>query len=219
MSLVSLHAEVQGYRDQASELASEFSRVHAEVAEDPNLTPNGRRERLEPLHYEVSAQMRALHDREKAAVRTEKENIERRVFGLSPSASTDPAKIVSFRDAQARARELEDSDAATELYESAVRSGDDILAAAVLEKALIRGWSAIKDDYLERHTTTGNDLEDLEALARFTNNSLAATAQYMPPRLNLPHSAGFPDTQLHKAAKPTPVPSVVDQMRNAGLFR
>ncbi|MHC9292501.1 hypothetical protein ACRCUN_08520 [Mycobacterium sp. LTG2003] len=212
MSLEALHAEVEGYRNEAGQLAEEFSRVHAEVADDPNLTPVGKRERLEPLHHQVTEQMSALQAREKAAVKAEKEKLERRIFGLSPSASSDPAKVVSFRDAQARARELEDSDDAAELYESAKRSGDNILAAAVLEKALIRGWSSIKEDYLERNTTTRGDLDDLAALARYSNNGLAITAQYMPPSLNLPFSAGFPNTQQHKRGAPQGAPSLGDVM-------
>lgn len=191
MSLSELHAEVEGYRAEAGRLAEEFEQVHAEVADDPNLTPTGKRERLEPLHREVTEQISALHAREKAAVKSAKEKLERRVFGLSASASNDPALVVSFRDAQSRARELEDSDDAQEIYQSALRSGDNILATAVLEKALVRGWSSIKDDFLERNRGTRADLDDLEALAKYGNNGLMNLAHYMPPSLNLPHSAGF----------------------------
>ena len=212
MSLEALQAEVEGYRTEAGELAEEFSRVHAEVADDPNLTVVGKRERLEPLHHQVTEQMSALRAREKAAVKTEKEKLERRVFGLSPSASSDPAKVVSFRDAQARARELEDSDEAAELYESAKRSGDNILAAAVVEKALVRGWSSIKEDYLERNTTARDDLDDLAALAKYANNGLFNVAHYMPPSLNLPFAAGFPDTQMHRHGSPQRVPALGDVM-------
>lgn len=191
MSLSELHAEVEGYRAEAGQLTEEFTRVHAEVADDPNLTPVGKRERLEPLHREVTEQISALRAREKAAVKSAKEQLERRVFGLSPSAANDPARVVSFRDAQSRARQLEDSDEAAELYQSALRSGDNILATAVLEKALVRGWSSIKEDFLERNTAARGDLDDLAALAKYEDNSFLNLTHYMPPSLNLPHSAGF----------------------------
>jgi len=203
VSLEELHAEVAGYRAEAGRIAEEFTQTHVRVANDPNLTTTGRREQLEPLHQQITEQISALHTREKAAVKAAKEKIERRVFGLSPSASSDPAKVVSFRDAQARARDLEDSRDAAELYESAKRSGDNILAAAVLEKALIRGWSTIKDDYLERNTTTREDLEDLAALAKYTNNSLLNLMHYAPPSLDLPWPSGFPDVPaLHSRNEP-----------------
>lgn len=218
MSLEALRAEVEGFRTEAGHLAEEFSQVHAKVVDDSNLTAVGKREHLEPLHTEVVEQMSALHAREKAAVKTEKEKLERRVFGLSPSASSDPRKVESYRAAQDRARKLEDSDDAAELYESAKRSDDNILAAAVLEKALIRGWPAIKEDYLERNTTARDDLDDLAALAKYSDNSLFNTAHYMPPSLNLPHSAGFPDTRLHKHGTPQGAPSLGDFMaRQLGL--
>lgn len=193
MSLETLQTEVEGYRAEAGQLAEESSRVHAEVEADAGLTVAGRREKLEPLHRDVTEQISALHAREKAAVKSAKEKLERRVFGLSPSASSDPAKIGSFRDAQARARQLEDSDDAADLYESAKRSGDNILAAAVLERALVRGWPKIKDDYLESHATTRGDLDDLAALAQYSNNGFANIIHYMPPSLNLPYPSGMPE--------------------------
>lgn len=204
MSLVELQATVEGYRAEAGQLADEFTRVHAQVKDDPNLTPTGKRERLEPLHAELTEQMSALRAREKSAIKAEKEKLERRVFGLSPSASNDPAKVVSYRDAQARVRELEDGDDAAELYESAKRSGDNILATAVLERALVRGWSSIKDDFLERNTAARRDLDDLAALAKYGENSLFNVGYYMPPSLDIPHSAGMPSVQppLHSRNEP-----------------
>lgn len=201
-ALPDLQAEIEGYRTEAGELAENFTQYHAQVEADPNLSLTGKREQLEPRHAEVTEQITALRNREKSAVKQAKENLERRVFGLSPSASSDPAKVVSFRDAQARAREMEDSDEAEEIYNSALRSGDNILAAAILEKALVRGWSKIKADYLERHTTTRNDLDDLESLAKYQNNSLLNVGHYMPPSLNIPRPAGFQNIGGHTAASP-----------------
>lgn len=192
MSLETLHTEVQGYRDHAGQLAEDFNRTHAQVESDPNLTATGKREHLEPLHREVAEQMRALCAREKAAVKAEKERLERRVFGLSPSSSGNPASIVSYRDAQSRTRQLDDPDEAADLYESAKRSGDNILATAVLERALVRGWPAIKEDFLERNTAARADLDDLAALAKYSDNSLFNVAHYMPPTLNLPFPSGMP---------------------------
>ncbi|WP_051365090.1 hypothetical protein [Rhodococcus sp. JG-3] len=206
MSIEELHGEVAAIRTQAGELADDFARTHAEVADDPNLTLAGKHDHLEPLHREVAEKMAALHKQEKAAVRGHKEQLERRLFGLSPSGSSDPAKLVSYRDAASRARELNDRDDAAELYESAKRSGDTILAAAVMERAMVRGWSTVTNDYLERHPTARQDLDDLTALARYSDNPLAVTAQYMPPTLNLPHSAGFPKVGGQTAAK-TPTES------------
>lgn len=212
MSLTDLQTEVEGYRAEAAQLANEYAQRQAEVADNPNFTPAGKREHLEPYHYEVVSQINELREREKRAVQTAKEKIERRVFGLAPSASNDPARIVSFRDATARARQLEDANEAEEIYQSALRSGDQVLATAVLERALVRGWPSIKRDFLSRNAGTQSDLDDLEALAKYDNNRLFNVAHYMPPRLDLPHSAGFPDTRLHTHSKPQGVPNLGDVM-------
>ncbi|KKB98556.1 hypothetical protein [Mycolicibacter arupensis] len=193
MSLEALQVEVQGYRTEAARLSEQFTQTHDEVEADPNLTTSGKRERLEPLHEQVTEQISALCAREKAAVKGMKEKLERRVFGLSPTASSDPAKVVSFRDAQARVREIEDNDDAAEIYESAKRSGDQILATAVLERALVRGWTSIRDDFLERNTAARKDVDDLAALAKYAENSLFNVAHYMPPSLKLPFPSGMPE--------------------------
>ncbi|MDL9944284.1 hypothetical protein QSJ19_01530 [Gordonia sp. ABSL11-1] len=193
MNLVDLHAEVQGYRDTAGQLADDYTRAHAEISSNPALTNDGKREQLEPLHQETADKMHELHQREKTAVKTYKEKLERNLYGLSPSASTNPDQLRLYREAQTLTRDLADSEDAAVVYESAKRSGDTILAAAVLEKALVRGWTNIKNDYIERHPDTRNALDDLGALAKFTDNRLANTAQYMPPSADLPRpSAGFP---------------------------
>ncbi|WP_368834361.1 hypothetical protein [Mycobacterium intracellulare] len=218
MSLTDLQAEVESYRAEAGQLAEEYAQRQAEVAANPNFTPAGKREHLEVYHGEVVSQISELREREKSAVKAAKESIERRLFGLAPSASNDPARIVSFRDATARARQLEDADEAEEIYHSALRSGDQVLATAVLERALVRGWSSIKADFLERNQAARSDLDDLAALAKYQANSLATVAHYMPPSLDLPHPAGFPDTRLHTRSEPQRPPSIADEMaRRVGM--
>ena len=164
----------------------------------------GKREYLEPYHYEVAEQISELRGREKAAVRAAKEKLERRVFGLSASASSNPAQVVSFRDAQARARQLEDRDDAEQIYQSALRSGDDVLAAAILERALVRGWTSIREDFLSRNAGTRDALDDLAALAQYENNSLLNAVHYMPPMLgDFPRSAGMTSIpNLHSRDEP-----------------
>lgn len=213
-SLAALQAEVESYRTQAGQLADDFTQRQAEVADNPNLTTVGKREYLEPYHFEVMDQISKLHAREKAAVKSAKEKLERQVFGLSPSAANDPARLRLFREAQASVRELEDRDDAEAMYQSALRSGDTILATAVLEKALVRGWSTIKDDFLSRNAGTSDALEDLAALAKYETNSLFNTAHYMPPSLNLPYSAGFQRLGGQTiGSAPRGVPSLADEMK------
>ncbi|MEH3141173.1 MAG: hypothetical protein PGN37_13530 [Mycobacterium kyogaense] len=198
-----LHTEVQECRSEAARITEDFTQLHSQIEADPSLTLEGKKERLEPAHADVVDQISALHTREKTAVKTVKERIEKRLFGLSASASSNPAHLVSFRDAQSRAREINDQDDAKEVYQAAVRSDDKVLAAAILEKALVRGWTSIKDDFLERNSGTRQDLDDLAALAKYTDNSLMNSVHYMRPSLSLPHSAGMPNIPpLHSSSEP-----------------
>lgn len=203
MSIEDLHTEVQGYRDQAGRLAEDFARLHSEIESNPSLTVEGKREQLEPQHAEVVERIQALHAREKSAVKTEKERLERRLFGLTATASNSSDSIASFRDAQARANKLEDQGEADEMYRDAIISGDKILSTAILKKAISRGWSSIKEDFLDRNTAARGDLDDLAALTKYTDNGFLNIMHYMPPSLNLPHSSGFPKLKpLHSSGQP-----------------
>lgn len=213
MSLDDLNLEIETCRVAAAAIAENYVTTHTRVTSDPTLTPQGQRDTLAPLHQELTEDLAALSAREKAAVRTAKERLQRRVFGLAPSASRDTAQIVSYRDAQSRARELTDRDDAEALYESALRSGDNILATAVLEQALVHGWTTIKKDFLERHPKTGGDLDDLTEIAKYEHNSLSRQIHYMAPDANLPAaSAGFPALPRTASAAPTSIPSLADVM-------
>jgi hypothetical protein len=183
MSLEFIEGKIDDIRAEAANLVDDYSRTQAEVASDPNLTDAGKREHLAPIHQSVGEKLKALRQQEKDVVKTKRESLERSVFGLPAGATSDPARLVSFRDAQDRANRLTDRDEAEQAYKSALRSDDTVLAQAILGQALTRGWSNVTDDYLERNPQSRSDLNDLKAIGQYEQNSLAVTTQYMMPGL------------------------------------
>ena len=183
MSLDFLEEKIDGIRTEAERLREGYAHVQAEVAADPNLTDVGKLDQLAPLHQQLGEQLKALRQQEKDVVKTKRESLERAVFGSPAGATVDPARIVVHRDARDRASQLEHREDAEEAYRSALQYGDDVLAQAILAKALSRGWSNITDDYLDRHPQSRADLKDLKDLAQYEQNSMGALVHYMMPAL------------------------------------
>jgi hypothetical protein len=183
MSLEFIEGKIDDIRAEAADLVDQYSRTQDEVSRDPNLTDAGKREHLAPIHESVSEQLKALRQREKDIVKTKRESLERSVFGLPAGTTSDPARLVSFRDAQDRANRLTDRDEAEQAYKSALRSDDRVLAQAILSQALTRGWSNVTNDYLERNPQSRADLNDLEAIGQYEQNTLAVSIKYMMPGL------------------------------------
>ncbi|OWL97008.1 hypothetical protein B7435_26850 [Mycolicibacterium peregrinum] len=183
MSLEFIEEKIADIRGKAANLVDNYSQTQAEVAKDPNLTDAGKREHLAPIHEELSEQLKALRQQEKDVVKTKREKLERSVFGLPAGTASDPARLVSFRDAQDRANRLTDRDEAEQAYKSALRSDDTVLAQAILSQALTHGWNNVTDDYLSRNPQSRSDLKDLQDLGRYENNSMASLVHYMTPTL------------------------------------
>lgn len=183
MSLEFIEGKIDDIRAEAANLVGDYSRTQAEIASDPRLTADGKREELAPIHESVSEKLKALRQQEKDVVKTKRESLERRVFGLPAGTTGDPARLVSFRDAQDRANRLTDRDEAEQAYKSALRSDDTVLAQAILGQALTRGWTNVTDDYLERNPQSRADLNDLKAIGQYEQNTFAVTMQYMMPGL------------------------------------
>lgn len=179
--LVQLQKTIESYRSSAADLMDRYGRDQADIAADANLTEVGKREELEPLHAEVTAKVRALLAEEKAAVVRKRETLEKLVFGITASNTTD---IVAYRDAQDRAAALTDHEEAWSKYTSALRSDDKILAQAILGQALERAWTRIINDYCDRNPSTREALEDLKALNAYSNNTFGVSVHYMVPALN-----------------------------------
>lgn len=188
MSLDSMESEIAGLRSQAAALADDYARTQHEVSSDPNLTEAGKKDALAPLHEDMKTRLADLRQQEKTVVQTKREALERSLYGTTGS-STD---IVSFRDAQSIAARITDSDEAHTTYTNALRSDDKVLARAVFQQAVTRGWDKITNDYCQRTPSAATALKDLESIRRYEQNTLGATLHYMSPGLSTTRSVAPP---------------------------
>ncbi|WP_223984687.1 hypothetical protein [Arthrobacter sp. NicSoilB8] len=79
------------------------------------------------------------------------------------SDNPGPQDVISYRDAQDRIANLGTNDEAkaVQLFDSGQLSGDNILAAAVVSRALEADWANVANSYIEAHPYYGAMVEEL----------------------------------------------------------
>lgn len=177
MSLAQLESQIEDLRKQAANVHNRWARTTDLLDADNTLTDTGKRAKLDSEHAQVSAKLRDLRQRERELVEVKKQALERRLFGLSSVASSDPNQIIAYRDAQDRAARITDGGTAQEVFMAAMRSEDKTLAAAVLAKALDNGWDGIVAEYVKQNPAAREDLADLAKIQQY--NSFEAGLSYI----------------------------------------
>lgn len=177
MSLDAMESEIAGIRAKAADLTDDYARTQAEISADPHLTEAGKNEALAPFHEQMKEGVAALHQLEKAVVKTKREAIERSLYGTSGYA-TD---ISGFREAQSIATRLTDDDEAHAMYTNALRSDDKVLARAVFQQAETNGWGKVIREHVSRNPAAATALKDLESIRLYEQNTLAASVHYVTP--------------------------------------
>lgn len=176
MSLDTLEAQIDDLRDQAERIQSRWASTSDSWTNDNTLSDIGKRAKLDSEHVQVSAKLSDLRKQEKELIDAKRQSLERSLFGLTTVTSTDPNQVILYRDAQDRSRRLTNSDEATELLASAIRSDDRSLAAAVLARALDAGWSSIVAEYIKQNPSAREQLDDLTKLRQY--DSFGANLSY-----------------------------------------
>ncbi|BCZ24745.1 hypothetical protein MYSE111917_01205 [Mycobacterium senriense] len=167
MSLTQLESQIDDLRKQAERIQSRWASTTDRLDADRTLTDIGKRAKLDTEHAQVSAKLIDLRKKENELITAKRQSLEKRLFGLSSVASTDPSQLIAYRDAQDRAARLAQSDDAAELFASAMRSDDATLAAAILARALANGWNGIVTEYVKQHPAAAEDLIDLAQLQQY----------------------------------------------------
>ncbi|SEH79544.1 hypothetical protein SAMN04489835_4226 [Mycolicibacterium rutilum] len=179
MSLTQLKSQIEDLRAQGASIQKRSSQTKDSIANDRNLSEQGRQAKLDAERDRTREQLRDLKRKETELINTKKQTLERKLFGLPSVTSSDPAQVLLYRDSQDRAARLARSDEAEQVFAAALRSDDKTLAAAVLARALEAGWPSIINAYISENPSAGEDLKDLRDLAELQQRSFDRTLTYL----------------------------------------
>lgn len=183
MSLEQLKSQIDDLRAEADRIQNRWARTSDRLGADDTLTDIGKQNALDAEHAGVNTRLRDLRKKETELITAKKQSLEKALFGLSSVTSSDPGQIIAYRDAQDRAARLTQSDDAAQVFAAATRSGDTILAAAVLAQALANGWSGIIAEYVKQHPAAGEDLDDLAKIQQYDSFGAGLSYITMSPSL------------------------------------
>ncbi|WP_461164944.1 hypothetical protein [Arthrobacter sp. R4-81] len=126
-----------------------------------NLSPEGKKAQIARVHLQAKNEITKLERQEAGNRKARINDIRKQVFGLTGYQSAQD--VISYRDAQDRVAGLgtQDEQKAMALYDRAELSGDSILAAALVNRALEAGWLNLANTYIEANPYKGAMVEEL----------------------------------------------------------
>lgn len=164
MSLTHLNAKLDSIRAEASRVWKEHTEEAAFVRQNSDLTEQAKRQHIEDSRQRAKEELKRLEQSEYAEIEAKKRSADRAIHA---TAGHDSSDIISFRDAQDRAEQLEDASEANRVLERAIASGDTTLATAVMRRALSQGWQAIYEKFNAEYPRVAEHVEDLAQIARY----------------------------------------------------
>lgn len=154
------------------------------IRRETRLSDEGKQAQLAANYLAHQKQLDTLRANATGAVESRKTQLRKQLFGVAQ----DPATLASFRDAQARAAELPNAQAAHDALDRAAITGDHLQAKATALTAADRGWSDALDHYAADTPGAGDALAELAQLnsgdpriTRVTNDM--AFSLPLPPEL------------------------------------
>ncbi|MDJ1113794.1 hypothetical protein [Microbacterium dauci] len=207
MALTQLNTTITTLRDAAAKARANQTAMLGEIRSNQSLSSTGKSREIAKVYRTTRDTIRDLDRREQAALEKTRSDLERKIFG---QYAKDPTSLIAYRDAQDRASRLgrDDKHHAEELLRSAHRSGDDVLAAAIVGRALTFGWEKLIEAHSDRHPTAGTDLKDLSDLVHFQSNVAEDMQRGLDYGENKPEELiRYTDQMIDDIADDTPSPA------------
>lgn len=170
MTIATLNTTIDKIRAEATAAFTAHKRVEENTYSDKNLSNDGKRARINESRINTAATLTALRAREDDAIKAEVRALESSIQVMTGVNSTD---VISYRDAQDRADNLDNERAADRMMRRALASRDTTLATAVMRRAVDSGWTDVFEIYKAEHPTIASRVEDLNTITTWDNSMQA----------------------------------------------
>lgn len=152
------------WQTQGFEIQRQLQRQIDALDNDPALTPFGRMQRANELREAARPQLDALREAKNQAAAARRKSLEDNLFGRSFSEGTDPATIMSYRDAARVVAGLDGVNAPAEaerMMRSAIQIGDVALQKILLRTAYDNGWVPTINIWADANPNRDADINEL----------------------------------------------------------
>ncbi|MFF8829129.1 hypothetical protein [Streptomyces sp. NPDC015131] len=149
------------------EVRDQLNRAAQRIDAQRNLTPQAKRTMLARAFIAARNQLDELKAGEEKRIHREREQLERKLFGVHGFAP-DPTAVVARRDANDRASQYQTPKEAAQAMRRAQRDGDHILAKAIAARAADWSgdptWAAVVDQYVADKPAEAETLQAMRQL-------------------------------------------------------
>lgn len=164
--LIEVASKIKDLRDTAKRASQMMSADRREIQHDPQLSDQGRTERLAELEAAAASRRRASISKENEIIDNKIAELERRLDGYVGYSSSD---IVAYRDAQDRAEAVKDKGRAAQLMDRALRSNDRTLAHALYRAAIENHWTEAQRAFAKANPAVAGLANDVQKLRNLRN--------------------------------------------------
>lgn len=166
---------------------------------DPRYSTDGRRNLIAATYLAAQKAGADAYEKFAAPARAKHREIERKLFG---PGSKDHAAVMSWRDACDRADNIDTAEKGQRMFERACIGEDTMLAKAILQRAVRRGWNDVLDSAA---TQMPEQAELVQDWLGSPDESALAKLKILVYHVGRPTELGDAnDTQLQEWAKLAP---------------
>lgn len=200
-------------RQRMTTIRANFRREVDEARTNNNYSDAGRRLAMAKAYREHKKKAAALREQLTSGSKERRRELERRIFGIPNGGDAS-----AYRDAVDRAGELTNVEQADKMLARAQRTGDDLLARAVADRARTRGWNTVVRTYAADTNLTAalDELSDLPG-----EKGLGVLFSILPPNeiSNLTNDARLDEfiTRAENPEAPTANGRAYDQTGSSAL--
>jgi|KBSSwiStaDraftv2_1062776.scaffolds.fasta_scaffold03943_17 hypothetical protein len=147
------------------------------IRRDRALSDSGRREKMAIATKAARDKADTLKRKVSKERTSRKTELERRLFGVGSNSS--PTDLLVLRDSRDRAAALGTEEQATFAMRQAHSAGDEYMAKAIAQVAILKGWTNLVDDFRQHATAeTAAALDQLAQLPSGRNTDVADSLMF-----------------------------------------
>ncbi|QNA92696.1 MULTISPECIES: hypothetical protein [unclassified Microbacterium] len=175
-NLVEVATRIKTLRESNTAASTAHSRAIQAINNDPSLSDQGKKERIDALESTRATERKAGIATEKQIITTKISELERRLDGYVGYTSEN---IMAFRDAQDRAENIDDPDKAATVMARAIRTNDRTLAHALYRRAVENRWNDASQAFAADNPAVAQLVHDVQKLHELHDASFNRAVAYM----------------------------------------
>lgn len=151
--------KLNGFKESAAQVKAAHAEARQAIKDDPRRSDAAKKDDLAALSKDTRAKLDSIKADQESYVKGLRSQLEKEFRG---NRSSDPASVVSRRDAADRARKIIDQKEAVDILNDAIANGDADMAHAIGNRGRNNGWGGVVETWRAAYPDTAGAAEALD---------------------------------------------------------